>query len=147
MKQFENRWIFEPFEEKPDCVVRSMFGGLAMYYQGQLKLVLMENVGARSYRGRDFDFDIWNGLMLATEREKQALLTQEVNHLVPHPVLPKWLFLPFAKEGWEEEVHKIHRLLRRGDPLIGVWPQQRSKKKKKPASKKRALRKKTSKKS
>lgn len=129
MKHFENRWIFEPFEEHSDCIVKSMFGGLAMYYQGQLKLVLMENPGDTSYRGQKFPFDIWNGLMIATDKECHQKLTQLLSSLTPHPVLPKWLYLPFASEHWENDVETLQKLIRRGDPLIGVWPQKKKTKK------------------
>lgn len=144
MKHFENRWIFEAFEEKEDSILKSMFGGLALYHQGQLKFILMENPGDNEYRGKKYSYDIWNGLLVATDQSRHPLLIKTIERLIPHPVLPKWLYLPFTFENWEDDVEKLLRLAHRGDPAIGVWPQEKKKskiKKKKPASKKRVLKK------
>lgn len=104
-----------------------MFGGLALYYQGQLKLVLMENPGETTYRGRSYEYDIWNGLLVCTERSSHDSLLKQIPSLVPHPVLPKWLYLPFAREGWEDVAETLTRLVRGADPRIGVWPQEKKK--------------------
>jgi len=127
MKTFENRWIYEFFEENPDALLKGMFGGLALYYQGQLKLVLMENPGETTYRGRSYDYDIWNGLLVCTERSFHDSLVKQIPSLVLHPVLPKWLYLPFAREGWEDVAVALTRLVRGADPRIGVWPQEKRK--------------------
>lgn len=131
MKYFENRWIYEAFEERPEAIIKGMFGGLALYFEGQLKLVLMESPGDHTYRGKTYPYDIWNGLLVCTDQSHhEALLTQFAS-LVPHPVLPKWLYLPFASESWEESATTLQKLVRSSDIRIGVWPQQKKKKKKK----------------
>nr|BFD64990.1 hypothetical protein HAGR004_00120 [Bdellovibrio sp. HAGR004] len=129
MKQFENRWIYEFFEEKSDAIIKSMFGGLALYYQGQLKLVIMEDAGNDLYRGKKYPYDIWNGLLICTSREQHPALQAQFPSLVLHPVLPKWLYVPFTSESWESLADSIIKLVRSGDPRIGVWPQQKKKKK------------------
>lgn len=129
MKHFENRWIYEFFEEKPDAIIKSMFGGLALYYQGQLKLVIMEDAGNDLYRGKKYPYDIWNGLLICTSREQHPALQAQFPSLVLHPVLPKWLYVPFTSESWESLADSIIKLVRSGDPRIGVWPQQKKKKK------------------
>lgn len=150
MKQFENRWIYEFFEEKPDAIVKSMFGGLALYYQGQLKFLLSENPGDYSYRGKKYEFEVWNGVLIATDRIHHESLLKQFPFLVNHPVLPKWLYLPFTYEGWEERMELILRLVKTSDTRVGIWPQQKSRKKTKTAkktSKKKVVSKKTTKKS
>ncbi len=146
MKQFENRWIFEFFEEKPDAIIKSMFGGLALYYQGQLKMLLSENVGDYSYRGKEYEFEVWNGVLIATDRIHHESLQQQFPFLVNHPVLPKWLYLPFTFEGWEERIEMITRLVRSADPRVGVWPQEKSRKKTKKKTAKKVVKKKVAKK-
>lgn len=147
MKHFENRWIYEFFEDRPEAIIKSMFGGLALYYQGQLKLMLSEGTGDYSYRGKKFDFEIWNGILIATDRPYHESLQKQFPFLVSHPVLPKWLYFPFTFEGWEEKAELIIRLVRSGDPRIGVWPQEKSakntkKKEAKETTKQKAVKKK-----
>ncbi|WP_374000951.1 hypothetical protein [Bdellovibrio bacteriovorus] len=149
MKQFENRWIYEFFAEKSDAIIKSMFGGLALYYQGQLKFLLSENPGDYSYRGQKYDFEIWNGVLIATDRIHHDSLLKQFPFLVNHPVLPKWLYLPFTFEGWEDRIELILRLAKTSDPRVGIWPQEKSRKKSKVAkksSKKKVTQKKVAKK-
>ena len=42
---------------------------------------------------------------------------------MPHPVLPKWLYLPESADGFERMAEKLVQLVRRRDPRIGVAPQ------------------------
>lgn len=100
-----------------------------MYYQGQLMLVIMEDAGNDLYRGKKYPYDIWNGLLICTSREQHPALQAQFPSLVLHPVLPKWLYVPFTSESWESLADSIIKLVRSGDPRIGVWPQQKKKRK------------------
>jgi hypothetical protein len=100
-----------------------MFGCLAAYVQGRMVMVLAEDPGERSYRGRTFAYDIWNGIMLPTERKFHASLTQEFKSLKPHPVLAKWLYLPATDQDFETLASAYSDRIMAGDPRFGIEPQ------------------------
>jgi hypothetical protein len=72
----------------------------------------------------------WRGVLVCTEREQQPALRADFPVLSPHPVLPKWLYLPESEDAFERVATALVELVRRRDPRIGVWPPQ---KKKRPA--------------
>ena len=64
-------------------------------------MVLAESPGETSYRGKDYHFEIWNGIMFPTEQTHHASLIAEFPGLRPHPVLGKWLYLPAERDDFE----------------------------------------------
>ena len=82
-------WLWEPLEPEPSFVLRSMFGTKAAYLDG--KLVLCFSAGEEP----------WHGVLVATDRERHAPLLAEFPALGPHPVLPKWLYLPDSSDAFE----------------------------------------------
>lgn len=126
-------WIFEDLEEHPSFIRKSMFGGVAIYLHGLLGLLLIEDEGVKTYRGKEYPFEIWNGLLIPTYFEHQQSLLNELPILVQHPVLKKWLYLPFNEEEFENTADKIVRLLRKNDYRIGVEPKSKLKTRKKSA--------------
>jgi hypothetical protein len=109
-------WLWEPLESDPSFLLRSMFGTKAAYLDG--KLVLCFSAGKEP----------WRGLLVATDRDRQASLVEEFPELKPHPVLPKWLYLPDASDTFERVAERLVALARRRDPRIGVLPQARTRK-------------------
>jgi hypothetical protein len=93
-----------------------MFGTKAAYVEG--KLVLCFSSGKEP----------WHGILVATDRERQASLVAEFPGLSPHPVLPKWLYLSDSSDAFEPTAERLVELARRRDPRIGVFPQERKRK-------------------
>ena len=61
-------------------------------------------------------------MLVPTEREHQPALIAELPALAPHPVLPKWLYLPEAAPTFEADAARLVALIRRLDPRLGVVP-------------------------
>ena len=110
---------------------RHMFGGWAYYIEGKLILVIFESPGARAYKNKTADYDLWDGCMFPVEREKQEEAKRLFPQLFSHLVLPKWLYLPQQTEGFEELVTKILKVILQRPEIFGVYPQPKEKKKSK----------------
>ena len=101
-------WLWEPLEDEPSFILRSMFGAKAAYLDGKLHLCFMAKT------------EPWRGVLVCTGREHQPSLRQEFPSLVPHPVLSKWLYLPETAEDFESTAGKLVTLVLRRDGRIGV---------------------------
>ena len=128
-KVFGLKWIFEALLDCPGYLEKRMFGALAAYAHGKMMLMIAESPGDRSYRGKSYDHDIWYGLLLPVEREKHKALRQEYESLIPHPVLPKWLYLPVTDENFETIAEQITEQIKNNDPRYGIFPKIRKNKK------------------
>lgn len=106
-------WLWEPLQDEPSFVLRAMFGTRTAYVGGKLMLCF----AAKS--------EPWRGVLVCMEREHHASLLQAFPDLSPHPILPKWLYLPEAAAGFERTASALVQRVRRGDPRIGVIPQPR----------------------
>lgn len=104
-------WLWEPLEEEPSFVLRAMFGARAAYLGGNLALCFT----AKS--------EPWRGVLVCTEQAHHAALMASLPELAPHPILPKWLYLPETAAGFERAAVQLVQLARRRDPRIGVIPQ------------------------
>ncbi len=131
-------WAFSEFEEHPSFWSRGMFGCLAAYCHNRMVMLLAENPGDSQWKGQNYDFDIWNGILLPTEREHHNSLKKSFPNLVPHPVLPKWLYLPMNAEDFEDTAEKIAKRILRNDPLLGIYPKVKPEKKNKKRSVKKS---------
>ncbi|MFT3830228.1 MAG: hypothetical protein QM691_11055 [Opitutaceae bacterium] len=103
-------WLAEPLRENPSYLDKSMFGGRAVHFDGRFVLFLV------------WKDEPWRGVLVPTEREHQPSLIAEFPLLAPHPVLPKWLYLPERSESFEADAQRLVGLIRRLDPRIGVLP-------------------------
>ncbi len=101
-------WLWEPLEGDRGFVLSPMFGGKSVYLDGRLALFFIAKA------------DPWRGLLVCTDRDRQPLLVEEFAGLVPHPVLPKWLYLAESQNGFEETAGRLVALARARDPRIGV---------------------------
>lgn len=106
-------WLWEPLAEEPRFVLRSMFGAKAAYLDG--KLVLCFCAGEEP----------WRGVLVCTDRARQPALRDEFPDLAPHPILPKWLYLPEAAEIFESLAAHLVKLARLRDPRLGIAPKLR----------------------
>lgn len=107
---------------------KRMFGGFAYYLDEKLVLLLFESTGNHQYRGQHYDFEIWNGCMFPVEKENQSEILKRFPFLISHPILPKWLYLPFETENFDELAESVLRELRRRNPLMGTIPKPKSSK-------------------
>lgn len=86
---------------------RSMFGGFSYSLDDKMILATFESRGSKSYQGKKYDFEIWNGCMFPVEREYHEKALGKCPFLVNHPILPKWLYLPTDTEGFEDLVSEV----------------------------------------
>ena len=113
-----HQWLWEPLETEPSFVLRAMFGAKAVYLDGKLMLCFCASE------------EPWRGLLVCTDRDRQAALQSDFPELSPHPILPKWLYLPESADAFERSAPRLVALVRLRDPRIGVVP--RPKKSKRP---------------
>lgn len=103
-------WLAEPLQIDPSYLDKPMFGGRAVHFGGRFVLYL------------SWKEEPWRGVLVPTEREHQPSLIAEFPALAPHPILPKWLYLPERAETFEADAARLVALIRRLDPRIGVIP-------------------------
>lgn len=104
-------WLWEPLEMDATFVLRSMFGAKAAYLDGRLMLCFTAGE------------EPWRGVLVCTDRVHHAALQAEFAELAPHPILPKWLYLPETADTFERTAARLVGLARRRDPRLGVVPQ------------------------
>jgi len=102
--------FWEPLEADPTFLLRPMFGTKAVYLHGKIVLC---------FSTRE---EPWRGVLVATERAYHASLLVEIPSLRPHPILPKWLYVPESSARFESTVERLVQLVRKQDPRIGVVP-------------------------
>jgi len=112
-----HQWLWEPLEDDPTFLLRPMFSGKAAYIDGKLMLY---------FTARE---EPWRGVLVCTFREHQASLRTEFPELSPHPILPKWLYLPESADRFESAAERLVALAKRRDPRLGVSPQAKKRKK------------------
>ena len=101
-------WLWEPLELEASFVMRAMFGAKAAYLDGKLTLCFMAKA------------EPWRGVLVCTDKSHHDSLISEFPVLAPHPILPKWLYLPEAADCFERDAQKIVQLVRKRDVRIGV---------------------------
>lgn len=106
-------WLWEPLESDATFVRRAMFGAQAVYLDGLLMLCFCAGD------------EPWRGMLVCTSRGHHASLLAEFPALSPHPVLPKWLYLPESADAFERVAGDLVLLARRRDPRLGVAPGKR----------------------
>jgi len=110
------QWLWEPLESDPTFLLRPMFGGRAAYLDGRLMLYFTAKE------------EPWRGVFVCTDRSRQPSLMAEYPDLTPHPILPKWLYLPESADSFERTAERLVAAARRCDPRLGVSPRRRSNK-------------------
>ncbi|MEO5958430.1 MAG: hypothetical protein ABIZ49_01600 [Opitutaceae bacterium] len=111
-----HRWLWEPLETDPTFVLRSMFGTKAAYLGGKLVLCFC----ARN--------EPWRGVLVCTDRTQHEALRREFPELSPHPILPKWLYLPESADAFERTATFLVAAARSRDPRVGIIPRAKIKK-------------------
>jgi hypothetical protein len=106
-------WLWEPLEAEPSFLLRSMFGSKAVYLDGRLAFCFSAGE------------EPWHGMLVCTDRSHHESLTGEFPALVPHPVLPKWLYLSDSTDAFDRLAERLVAMARKRDPRIGVCAQAR----------------------
>lgn len=106
-------WLWEPLESDPTFVLRSMFGAKAAYLDGKLMLCFCAGD------------EPWCGVLVCTDRSHHPALMAAFPALSPHPILPKWLYLPESSDHFEPLAGQLIRQARQRDVRIGVMPKLR----------------------
>ena len=119
-------WLWEPLEADPGFIISTMFG---------IKVVYLDSRIVLGFAAKE---EPWRGLLLCTEREHHASLQAEFPGLSPHPILPKWLYLPESSDAFERVGERMVELAFRRDPRIGVVP--KPKRRKAPAARRKGRR-------
>ena len=101
-------WLWEPLEADGTFELRAMFGGKAVYLDGRMQLVFFAKE------------EPWRGALVCTDRSLHESLRGEFPVLSPHPVVPKWLYLPEASDDFERVGQRLVTLALRRDPRMGV---------------------------
>ena len=107
-------WLWEPLEADASFELRAMFGSKVVYLDGKFQLCFFAKTGP------------WRGVLVCTDRAMHEPLREEFPVLTPHPVLPKWLYLPESEEDFERVAQRLVTLVARRDPRIGVEGQTRT---------------------
>lgn len=109
-------WLWEPLENNPTFILKSMFGAKAVYLDGALHLCFMAKQ------------EPWRGVLVCTRREHQPSLMKDFPSLSPHPVLSKWLYLPETAVDFESAAQRLVNLVCQCDVRIGVEGSSRERK-------------------
>lgn len=107
-------WLWEPLENDPGFLLRPMFSGKAAYIDGRMVLY---------FPAKD---EPWRGVLACTGHTHHASLQAQYPELAPHPVLPKWLYLPETADTFERAAQQLVSLARQRDPRLGVEPKPRN---------------------
>ena len=134
--------LIEDLLESDSFISKRMFGGLAIYLHGKMMLLLSESIGDREYRDKTFDYDIWNGVLVPSRKERHEKLQGEFPSLIQHPILGSWLYLPQNSEDFESTTITLCEYILANDPQMGVIPKERKSKATKKKKKKAKLTKK-----
>jgi hypothetical protein len=103
-------WLWEPLESDPTFVLGAMFGTKVVYLGGRLVLC---------FAARE---EPWRGVLACVERENHASLLAQFPSLSAHPILPKWLYLPESRDGFERVAEQLVALAGERDPRVGIVP-------------------------
>lgn len=90
-----------------------MFGAKAVYLHGRMVLCFCANE------------EPWRGVLICTDHERHNALRTDFPALAPHPILPKWLYLPESHDDFERAALALVKLVRARDPRIGITPRPR----------------------
>jgi hypothetical protein len=115
-KVHPHAWLWEPLEADATFLLRPMFGSRVVYLDGRLMLCFSPKA------------EPWRGVLVCTEREHQASLIADFPSLAPHPILPKWLYLPESADDFERVAERLVVLAGERDTRIGVAPKPRKRK-------------------
>ena len=129
----ELKWVEELLPK--DYLRKHMFGGFAYYVNTKLVLAVFEGDSSKVHNKVTYPFAVWNGCLFPVERIHHQEIHRLFPFLVPHPVLPKWMYLPAETEDFDILVENVIKQIGKDSPLFGIIPKAKSRTKR-PNSKK-----------
>ena len=140
--KFELSDIYDPLEQSSGLIFKHMFGGMAVYSEGLMKFTHAEGDENNEWKGQVFDYPIWHGMLICTDKSHHESLIEDFPDLFPHPILPKWLYLPLQDEtDFRRTAKRLMMKALKKDPRIGIVPGKKKSKKKKAKKKKKKVKK------
>jgi hypothetical protein len=130
LDSFSSGHFFEDLADHETFYFKKFFGGLSIYVFGKMVAFLSEHPGDKSFRGKKFKMDVWNGCLIPSVRENHSELIKILKGTVIHPVIEKWLYLPQESEHFEDSMVQLVEMIQRKNKLVGIEPELKSKKKK-----------------
>jgi hypothetical protein len=128
LDSFSSGHFFEDLSVHDSFYLRKFFRGLSIYVFGKAVAYLSDRPGDRSFRGKKYKLDIWNGCLVPTKREHHPELLKSIKGTLVHPVIEKWLYLPCSSEHFEDSMIQLVEMIKQKDPLIGIEPELKPKK-------------------
>jgi hypothetical protein len=128
LDSFNSGHFFEDLSDHESFYFKKFFRGLSIYMHGKLVVCLCDGPDDKSFRGKKYKIDIWDGCLIPTNREHHSALLKLIKGTMIHPVIEKWLYLPMKSEHFEDSMIQIAELIKRKNVLIGVEPNLKSKK-------------------
>jgi hypothetical protein len=120
LDSFDSGHFFEELSVHNSFYFKKFFRGLSIYYLGQAVAYISNRPGDRSFRGKNYRIEIWNGCLIPTNREYQAELLRAIKGTVVHPVIKKWLYLPQNSEHFEDSMVQLVSMIKNKNSLIGI---------------------------
>lgn len=123
LDSFDSGHFFEDLSTQDSFYLKKFFRGLTIYVFGKAVAYLSNRPGDKSFRGKRYKIDIWNGCLIPTNREYHAELLKLLKGTLVHPVIEKWLYLPQNSDHFEDSMNQLLEMIKRKNPLIGIETQ------------------------
>ena len=94
-----------------------------MYVYGRMVAFLCEHSGDKTWRGKEYPTELWNGCLIPTHRDHHEQLLGKLKGVCVHPVITKWLYLPVTSFAFEDSMFQLIELIEKRSELIGVEPE------------------------
>lgn len=114
--------FFEELSFNDSFYLKRFFRGLSIYVHGKAVAYLSNRPGDKSFRGKSYRSEIWNGCLIPTDRQYHPELLKLIKGTVVHPVIQKWLYLPHKSEHFEESILQIVELIKNKSVFVGIEP-------------------------
>lgn len=120
LESFDSGHFFEELSQFDSFYFQKFFRGLSIYCFGRAVAYISNRPGDRSFRGKNYRIEIWNGCLIPTIRDHHAELLRSIKGTVVHPVIEKWLYLPQHSEHFEDSMVQIVNMIKGKSLLIGI---------------------------
>lgn len=127
--EFPDLKFFKSLQTLPSIKIKKMFGGLSIYKAQRLLLFLCQSNEDYLWKGKKYDFPLWNGLLIATDRKNHSELQKLFPKSFPHPVLGKWLMIRRGDAKFNSSCKTLVQLIQLKSSLVGVTAKKRKKSK------------------
>lgn len=120
LEDFNAGHFFAELVERDGYYCKSFFGGLSIYVFGKMVAFLCDRPGQKTYRGKRYKIDLWNGCLIPSHRDDHDSLLKILKGTTVHPVIEKWLYLPYDSKYFEQSIGALVDMIEKKDNLVGV---------------------------